>query len=191
MRAKNAFTRAVASGSSSGSAARLSARSSFNRFRLVVVTIAGLRSSLAEAVRTRAASRGVLGCAAPSSRTGAGCRPQPPPLRPPDWAAAAFRGDDRRRLERDRLPLPRRALVAVGRGDDAGHAGAKSAVEVVCQLSLVQKCVQRPARIRGRLRQRDETIVLPLSSRSARKPLSNGYITPRVPGACTSVRATS
>ena len=36
-------------------------------------------------------------------------------------AAAAFRGDDRRCLERDRLPLPRRALVAVGRGDDAGH----------------------------------------------------------------------
>ena len=27
-----------------------------------------------------------------------------------------------RPLQRDRLPLPRRALVAVGRGDDAGHA---------------------------------------------------------------------
>ena len=47
MRAKNAFTRAVASGSLSGSDARFSARSSFDRFRLVVVTIAGLRSSLA------------------------------------------------------------------------------------------------------------------------------------------------
>ena len=52
MRAKNAFTRAVASGSSSCSA-RLSARSSFRRFLLIVVTIAGfvavagLRSSLA------------------------------------------------------------------------------------------------------------------------------------------------
>jgi hypothetical protein len=46
MRAKNAFTRAVASESLLGSDARFSARSSFSRFRLVV-TIAGLRSSLA------------------------------------------------------------------------------------------------------------------------------------------------
>ena len=35
----------------------------------------------------------------------AGCQPRPP-----------------RRVERDRLPLLRRALVAVGRGDDVGHA---------------------------------------------------------------------
>ena len=40
----------------------------------------------------------------------------------PDRAAAAFRGDDRRPLQQHRLPLPRWALVAVGRGDDAaGH----------------------------------------------------------------------
>ena len=39
-------------------------------------------------------------------------------------AAAAFRGDNRRPLERDRFPLPGRALVAVVRGDDAaGHEG--------------------------------------------------------------------
>jgi hypothetical protein len=44
MRAKNAFTRTVASESSSGSAARSAARSSFARLRLVVVTIAGLRA---------------------------------------------------------------------------------------------------------------------------------------------------
>ena len=40
----------------------------------------------------------------------------------PNRAAAVFRGDDRRRIQRDRLPLPRRALVAVVRGDDAAHA---------------------------------------------------------------------
>ena len=56
MRARNAFTRAVASGSLSGSVARLS-----DRFLLVVMTIAGLRSSLAGGVAgTRSASRGVL-----------------------------------------------------------------------------------------------------------------------------------
>ena len=39
-------------------------------------------------------------------------------------AAAAFRGDDRRRLEHDCFPLPGRALVAVRVGDDAGPSGA-------------------------------------------------------------------
>jgi hypothetical protein len=52
------------------SAARLSARSSFRRLRLVVVTIADFRSSLAGGGSTRAASLGVLGCTAPSSRNG-------------------------------------------------------------------------------------------------------------------------
>jgi hypothetical protein len=35
----------------------------------------------------------------------------------------ALRRHDRRCLDRDRLPLPRRGLVAVVRGDDAGHHG--------------------------------------------------------------------
>ena len=46
--------------------ARLSARSSFSCFLLVVLTIADLRSSLAGGA-TRAAARGVLGCVAPVS----------------------------------------------------------------------------------------------------------------------------
>jgi len=44
MRSRNARTRAVALGSLSGSAARSAARSSFARFRLVEVTMAGWRA---------------------------------------------------------------------------------------------------------------------------------------------------
>jgi hypothetical protein len=73
-----------------------------------------------------------------------GCERRTPPRRPGssgtpgacDWAASAASCQatrrsrhrhrssrtGRRRLERDRLPLSRRVLVAVGRGDDAGHA---------------------------------------------------------------------
>jgi hypothetical protein len=47
MRARDAFTRAAASGPLSGSVARLSARSSFDRFLLVAMRGGGLRPPLA------------------------------------------------------------------------------------------------------------------------------------------------
>jgi hypothetical protein len=91
---------------------------------------------------TRSAARGVLGCTAPSlSGTGARWTSAAVSFGPPDWAAAAaFRSDDRRRLERNRLPLPWRALIAVRRGGDR-----HSSLPQVCRLQ------QRPARLRRRL----------------------------------------
>ena len=80
-------------------------------------------------------------------------------------------------------------ITAAGIGTPPSNGGLPR--QVVCRVNLDQICGQRPARIRGRLRQRDETIVLPLSSRSARKRLSDGsYITRRMPCARKSVRAT-
>jgi hypothetical protein len=76
--AKNARTRAMASGSS-GSAGRSSARCNFSRLRLVVVTIAGFRSVTA---RSRSASPGVLGCASPPWSGGEiEEKTEPPPFR--------------------------------------------------------------------------------------------------------------
>jgi hypothetical protein len=77
MRAKNARTRAVASGSSCFAGS--SARSSFTRLRLVVMTVADFRSSLADGgevtAQSRSATRGVLLCAA-NATTSAAAVPQ-------------------------------------------------------------------------------------------------------------------
>ena len=66
MRARNAFTRAVASGSTSRSTVR-SAHSSFARFLLMVATIADFRSSLATRSCARAV-RAVAGAALAASQ---------------------------------------------------------------------------------------------------------------------------
>jgi hypothetical protein len=86
--AKNARTRAIASGSSSRCAGRFSACSSFSRLRLVVVTIA-------VTARSRSASRGVLGLRCPVVDGGA-IEQTNLSRRLCSWAAAPFRGDDHR-----------------------------------------------------------------------------------------------
>ena len=75
----------------------------------------------------------------------------------PNRAAAVFRGDDRRRIQRDRLPLPGRALVAVVRGDDAGHVAA------TCRCA---RCRQVVEQVRASLRV--ATNVLPQTSQESR-----------------------
>ena len=102
IRSRNARTLAVASGSSSGSAAR-SARWSLARLRLI------------EVWRSPASRQLVLALAGASSLAGDGaagagfCAAG-------WWPGVTIAGP----AIRDRLPLLRRALVAVGRGDDAG-----------------------------------------------------------------------
>jgi len=57
--------------------------------------------------------------------------------RPLSWAAAPFRGDERWHLQRGRLPLLGRTLVAVHVGDDAGHQASGSASSINAARHLI------------------------------------------------------